>query len=204
MLLRGTFRPMDDLMEDHSGVCSQRRGFLKAAGAVTGSLALGPAMAGGVPKLADTASERCLTMYAPHTGEMIRMVYWTPADGYVEESITEISHVMRDRRSNEVKRIDPVLLDQIYALQLQLRPRQPIHMLSGYRSPATNAKLRRTNKGVARASLHMRGMAADIRMPDRDFKQLHRAALDLQGGGVGRYRRSKFIHLDTGPVRSWG
>ena len=154
--------------------------------------------------LAAAKQERHLTLFAPNTSEMIRMVYWTPSEGYIEDSIAEISQVMRDRHSGDVKRIDPQLFDLIHRLQTTLEPRQPIHVLSGYRSPATNERLRRTRRGVARDSLHMRGMAADIRMPDRDFGELHRAALALQGGGVGRYRRSRFIHLDTGPVRSWG
>jgi uncharacterized protein YcbK (DUF882 family) len=135
---------------------------------------------------------------------MIRMVYWTPSDGYIPESMHEISQVMRDRHDGSMKKIDQKLLDQIYALQLKLQPKQPIHILCGYRSPATNAQLRRNRRGVAKDSLHMRGQAADIRMPDRDFNQLHRAALSLEAGGVGRYRRSRFIHLDTGPVRNWG
>lgn len=203
MLLRGTLHLLNGLTEEtrESGAKPEarinRRGFLQTAALAVGGLTVGPAFAG-------ISKERHLTLYAPHTGEMIRMVYWTPDDNYIDDSINEISYVMRDRRSDEVKRIDPALLDQIHALQNVLKPKQPIHMLSGYRSPATNAKLRRTNRGVARASLHMQGMAVDIRMPDRSFNDLYKAALSLKAGGLGRYRRSRFVHLDTGPVRSWG
>lgn len=173
-----------------------RRKFLQLSAATTGLFAAVPAFA--------LNKERCLTIYSPNTGETIRLVYWTPSDGYINESIREISHTMRDRHNNAVKIIDTKLLDQMYALQTKLHPRQPIHMLSGYRSPETNARLRRTNKGVAKESYHMKGMAVDIRMPDRDFSQLHRAAISLKSGGVGRYRRSRFVHIDTGPVRRWG
>lgn len=199
MLLRGSIQSLNSLTDDlEAAPCLKRRGFLQvAAAAALGGIASGPAWA-------ESNTERCLSIYAPNTGEMIRMVYWTPTDGYIAESITEISNVMRDRHDGSVKKIDKRLLDQIYALQVKLEPKQPIHILCGYRSPNTNAELRRKRRGVAKDSLHMRGQAADIRMTDRDFNQLHKAALSLHAGGVGRYRRSGFIHLDTGTVRNWG
>lgn len=185
----------------HGGL--QRRRFLQGLlGAGAGLTAAGSLLTTSSALAAD--HDRKLSLYAPATGETIRLVYWAPGEGYIEQSLQEISHVMRDRRNGEVKRIDPKLLDAIYTLQLQLQPREPVHMLSGYRSPQTNEMLRRRNRGVARNSLHMRGMAVDIRMPDRKFTHLHKAALELQAGGVGRYRRSGFIHLDTGAVRRWG
>ena len=202
MLLRGEFQSLNSLNnlteEQNNTLCLSRRGFLQVAAAAAGSLVAGPVLAGLKDK------ERCISVYAPNTGEMLRMVYWTPADGYIDESVRELSQLMRDRHDGTIKLIDAQLIDQLYTLQLQLQPRQPMHVLCGYRSPRTNAKLRRTNRGVARDSLHMRGQAADIRMPDRDFRTLHRAAMSLKAGGVGRYRRSRFVHLDSGPVRSWG
>lgn len=199
MFLRGSIHSLNNLMDEQEATpCLSRRGFLQVTAAATA----GGLFSGSV--WAKSNSERCISVYSPNTGEMIRMVYWTPTEDYIEESISEISHVMRDRHNGSVKRIDKRLLDQIYALQLKLEPKQPIHILCGYRSPSTNANMRRHRRGVAKDSLHMRGQAADIRMPDRDFSQLHRAALSLQAGGVGRYRRSRFIHLDTGAVRNWG
>ena len=196
MLLKGALQ-LGSLKEEHLTTPRlNRRQALQLGAAAAGVMAFGSAFA--------KSTERCLSIYAPNTGEMIRLVYWTPTEGYIDESLNEISKVMRDRHNGAVKRIDPKLLDQIYGLQLKLNPKQPIHLLCGYRSPQTNARLRRTNRGVARDSLHMRGMAADIRMPDRDYHQLHRAALAMRSGGVGRYRRSRFLHLDTGPVRNWG
>ena len=138
MLLRGSIQSLNSLTDDSEATpCLSRRGFLQvAATAAMGSLATGPAWA-------KSNTERCLSIYAPNTGEMIRMVYWTPTEGYITESVDEISHVMRDRHNGSVKKIDKRLLDQIYALQLKLEPKQPIHILCGYRSPSTNAQLRR-------------------------------------------------------------
>lgn len=200
MLLRGAIKSLFDVADDaitsETGTDVNRRTFLKYSAATAGVLATAPAFA--------LNKERCLSIYSPNTGETIRLVYWTPSEGYLSESIQEISLTMRDRHNDKVKLIDPKLLDQMYALQSMVRPRQPMHMLSGYRSPETNAMLRRRSKGVAKESYHMKGMAVDIRMPDRDYTSLHRAALSLHAGGVGRYRRSRFLHIDTGPVRTWG
>ena len=198
MLLRGAFSPTNDLTEESIAHLDRRR-FLQLGTAALAGLAIAPQLA-----LADSNSERCLTIYMPHTGETMRSIYWAPGEGYIKESIQELSHLLRDRHNDKVIDVDPSLIDQLYALKLQLQPRQPIHVLSGYRSPETNARLRRRSRGVAKNSLHMRGMAADIRMPDRDLRQVHKAALALKAGGVGRYRRSNFVHLDSGPVRRWG
>lgn len=181
-----------------------RRLFLKTSAKALGvGVGLGSGLLSINPAFA-AQKERCLALFCPNTGETIRLVYWVPDEGYISESIKEISITMRDRRDGNVKLIDPKLLDQMYALQEKLHPREPIHMLCGYRSPRTNAMLRKRNRGVAKASYHMKGMAVDMRMPGRSLSDLHRAALSLHAGGVGRYRRSRFVHLDTGPVRTWG
>ena len=182
----------DDSSAPHLG----RRRFLQLSAAGLGILATGPALA--------LNKERCLSLYCAHTGETLRLVYWTPTEGYLSESIQEISYTLRDHRNDLVKRIDTKLLDALYTLQLKLEAHRPTLVLSGYRSPQTNAMLRRQSRGVAKDSYHMYGKAVDIRMPGRDFNDLHRAAVSLQAGGVGRYRRSQFVHLDTGPVRHWG
>ncbi|MDX1654536.1 MAG: DUF882 domain-containing protein [Candidatus Competibacteraceae bacterium] len=157
------------------------------------------------PALAKVAGiqerERLLSIYNAHTGESLKLVYWAPGDGYLNQSLKEISWVLRDRRTDEVELIDPALLDQLYALRLQLNSRETFHILSGYRSPRTNEMLRRNGHGVAKNSFHMQGRAVDIRLPGRDVSQVRRAALSLQAGGVGSYR--SFVHIDTGPVRSW-
>jgi len=201
MLLRGLFQSMNNLTDEHTALPSlDRRGFLKAA-AATAAVSAGVITA---PAIAKASGERCLSVFCPNTGETMRVIYWTPTDGYISESIAEISYAMRDRHNNLVKRIDSRLLDQMYSLQQKVRPRQPMHILCGYRSPQTNARLRRIKRGVAKESYHMKGMAVDIRVPDRDYNTIHRAALSLHSGGVGRYRRARFVHLDSGPVRHWG
>lgn len=147
--------------------------------------------------------ERILSFYNIHTGEKLKnAVYW--ANGcYVEETIEDIKVLLRDFRQNEVGEIDPALLDQIFALRKTLQVRSPVHIISGYRSPATNEMLAQRNGGVAKRSLHMDGRAVDLRIPGYDLREVRRAALNMQRGGVGFYPRSDFVHIDTGPVRSW-
>ncbi len=116
----------------------------------------------------------------------------------------EIARVLRDHRNGEVHPIDDAVLDQLVALRAVLGLRQPFHVISGFRSPASNAQLAADGRGVARNSLHTQGRAIDIRAPGLDLHALHRAALDLQAGGVGLYARSGFVHVDSGRVRRWG
>lgn len=182
------------------GMVMNRRRVLKLAVAGVSTLlaATSPAAV-----LIPADRERLLSVYAPNTGEILRLAYWIPGEGYLSQSIREMSHFMRDHRTDQVKPIDPELLDMLYQLQRQLQPRQPIQILSGYRSPETNALLRQRSRNVAPNSWHMRAKAVDIRMPDRHLSDVHRAALALQAGGVGCYERSQFIHIDTGPLRRW-
>ena len=111
---------------------------------------------------------------------------------------------MRDWRQNEVKLVDRRTIDIIAASQTLLETSQPFQLLSGYRSPRTNAMLRRQSRSVARKSLHMTAQAADLRMSGRSVRQISRAALSCRSGGVGRYSRSNFVHMDCGPLRTWG
>jgi uncharacterized protein YcbK (DUF882 family) len=177
-----------------------RRGFLKA-GALASLVSLVPASlrAGTTHAL---APERALSFYNTHTGESLKAVYWTEGT-YVSEILNEISHIMRDHRTDEVLAIDPQLLDLLHDLSIKTGNRRPFHIISGYRSPATNALLRKRNRGVAKRSLHVTGQAVDIRLPGYKLSALRRAAIRLQGGGVGYYPRSKFVHIDVGPVRYW-
>ena len=112
--------------------------------------------------------------------------------------------MLRDFRNGQTHAIDPRLLDLLDALSARVETRSPFHVISGFRSPQTNAMLRRRSSGVAHDSLHMKGLAIDIRLADVDLPRLHKAALSLQGGGVGYYPSSDFVHVDVGPVRRWG
>ena len=167
-----------------------------------GSLAVaGASMLGGVRAFA-AAPVRELGFLNLHTGERLRVPYWENGR-YLRDALGEINHVLRDHRTNLVHAIDTGLLDLLGRLQAQLGNSRNFEVISGYRSPASNALLRARSRGVAQSSQHMLGKAIDIRLPGSDLLGLHRAAVMLKGGGVGLYRASNFIHLDTGRVRYW-
>ncbi len=175
-----------------------RRTFLQGL-TVAGSTLLAPAaMARAI-----TSEERRLSLYNLHTGEHLTTTYW--ADGaYIKSELAAVDQLLRDHRNDQVSRIDPKLLDRLYNLQLQLGKSGTYQVISGYRSPASNAKLHKaSNGGVAKRSLHMQGRAIDIRLPGVELKQLRQAALQQKAGGVGYYQRSNFVHLDTGRTRFW-
>ena len=148
------------------------------------------------------ASERRLSLQNLHTGERVDQPYWMQGS-YLPESLSAINTVLRDHRSGEVYPIDPGLLDLLSALQHRVGSLQGYHVISGYRSPASNAKLQAASSGVAKRSLHMQGKAIDIRLPGVQLARLHRAAREMKAGGVGLYTGSNFIHVDTGRVRYW-
>ena len=177
---------------------TNRRGFLKLAAGGLGALAWGPEILHAAVR-----RERYLAFYNPNTGETIRQVYWTPRDGYIRESIKTISWGLRDHHNNQVKAFDVNVLDQLYALQLQLGTRAPVHVISAYRSPMTNGALHERYRGVARNSYHIQAMALDIRLSGGGIADLYRAARGLGAGGVGYYPRSNFVHIDSCPVRYW-
>ena len=142
-------------------------------------------------------------MYSGRTGERIDMVYWIDGD-YIKEAVKEVNHFMRDWRTDQVKGIDLRALDIMAAAHNLLDVNEPYMLLSGYRSAQTNAMLRRRSRGVAKNSLHVKGQAADLRLSSRSVSQIFRAAAACRAGGVGRYSRSNFVHMDCGVVRTWG
>ncbi len=145
---------------------------------------------------------RKLSFYNLHTDETLTTVYW--ADGkYVPEALSEINYILRDFRRNAVKPIDARLLDLLHALRANLDTNAAFQVISGYRSPLTNAMLRRASEGVAAHSLHLKGQAIDLRVPGRELSLVRDAALALRGGGVGYYPRSDFVHVDVGRIRTW-
>jgi uncharacterized protein YcbK (DUF882 family) len=172
----------------------ERRRFVFGAGV---SLILpSPALAG--------SSARSLAFENIHTGEKVKVDYWV-GGAYQPQALAEVDRVLRDFRTGEVHPISPPLLDLLADLRLQLETAEPISIISGYRSSLTNAMLRgaREHSGVATKSLHMRGMAVDLRIRGRALASLHKAALSLRGGGVGYYPTSDFVHMDVGRVRTW-
>jgi uncharacterized protein YcbK (DUF882 family) len=148
------------------------------------------------------ARSRSLSFYNLHTTEKLTTVYWS--DGrYVPESLTEINRALRDYRTGDIYEISPHLLDTLCELRFRLETTEPFELISGYRSPVTNAMLRSQGHSVAENSLHTKGMAADVRIPGRSLTLLRRTAISLQAGGVGYYPESQFVHIDVGRVRTW-
>ncbi len=145
---------------------------------------------------------RALAFRNLHTGETVEVVYWV--GGRLDpDALREIDWVLRDFRTGEARPIDRRLLDLLWRLRSALDTTEPYEVISGYRSPATNAMLRRSGRGVARGSLHVRAMAIDVRIPDRSLTDLRDAALGLRLGGVGYYPASGFVHVDVGRFRVW-
>lgn len=190
-----------------------RRHLLKFVGGtlLNGALVGGGAAALMMPASATTLTSpptsrasdaRRLSFVNTHTGETFAGAYWE-AGNYVPDAMAAINHVMRDHRSGETRDIDPRLLDQLHTLKGAVETQTPYQIISGYRSPASNAALHEGSSGVATRSLHMQGRAIDIRIRGIDTARLRDAALGLSAGGVGYYQASDFIHVDTGRVRRW-
>ncbi len=146
---------------------------------------------------------RRLAMYAGRTGESINTIYWIEGE-YIKEALAEINYFMRDARVDQQKAIDTRTLDIMAAAHSLLDAQEPYMMLSGYRSPQTNAMLRSRSSGVAKNSLHLKGQAADLRLDSRSVNQIFKAASACKAGGVGKYSGSNFVHMDCGAVRTWG
>jgi uncharacterized protein YcbK (DUF882 family) len=146
--------------------------------------------------------ERSLSLYNPNTRESLHTTYWSNGK-YLQKALSDINHILRDRRTGEIKQINTRLLDLLNAIGMELKTQKPFHIISGYRSRRTNALLRKCGKRAAKNSLHIQGKAVDIRLPGYRLSALRRAAFKLKGGGVGYYPRSRFVHIDVGPIRYW-
>ncbi len=146
---------------------------------------------------------RRLTLVNSATQEHQTVDYWVKGR-YITDALRSISHLLRDRHDGSVHIIDPRLVDVMYGIFRMTGACSPVQIVCGYRSPRTNARLRIHHRGVASHSLHMQGKAVDIRMSGCGLSSLHSAALSLRAGGVGYYPSSNFVHVDTGPVRTWG
>jgi uncharacterized protein YcbK (DUF882 family) len=169
---------------------------LGAAGTVPATVA-DAAAAGG------RRAESRLRLFNTHTGERVDVAFRSGAS-YLPEGLAELASHLRDFRRNESRELDPRLYDLLADLAAAVgRPDAEFHVISGYRSPATNSMLRERSLGVAQRSLHMEGRAIDVRLPGVPTAVLRDAALKLARGGVGYYAESDFIHVDTGRVRRW-
>ena len=193
-------------MDDRNATGLHRRAFLGiGAVAAAGALMPGSAYAAAKAPAARKAPERVLSFFNTHTGERLKTAYCCGGE-YQPEALSQVNHILRDFRMNEVKPIDPKLLDLLHELGGTLETDQPFHIISGYRSPRTNSLLRDRGgaaTGVASHSLHMVGQAIDIRVPGVKLDQLRGAARSLKIGGVGFYPDLNFVHVDVGRVRYW-
>lgn len=145
---------------------------------------------------------RELTFKNMHTGEKFSGEYWENGR-YLSDSFREIKKVMRDHRTGDQFPIDPRLIDIMFVLHKRMETDRPYEVFSGYRSPKTNAKLRKMSFGVAKKSLHMQGQAVDLSVEGVRLSAVRKEAIKLKAGGVGYYPSSGFLHIDTGRVRQW-
>ena len=145
---------------------------------------------------------KTLSFEHTHTGEKLRLTYFERGN-YIKDALQEINYLLRDFRTDDIQPIDTALLDQLFDLKQTLSLNKPYHIISGYRSPFTNARLRKHSHGVAEHSFHMQGRAIDIRVERVSSKMIRNAALTMAQGGVGYYPRNNFVHLDSGRFRTW-
>lgn len=184
-----------------------RRGLLRASLAVAGGLVAAPTGFGVIAFDAANAAplpEKRIAFRNTHNNETVDARFFGP-NGFDRQGLAEINHGLRDWRTNEVTEMDPALIVLLATLRdtLEVSPRNRFDIISGYRSPKTNAALHERSSGVASKSQHMLGKATDIALPGVPLARVHQAALALKRGGVGFYPSSGFVHVDTGRVRNW-
>lgn len=176
-----------------------RRQFLRlgAAAAACGAFMPAASFAASIGTV-----ERKLAFHNLHTGERLSVAYFSNGT-YRQQALNDINEILRDWRTGEVKEMDVRLVDLLWELHQRLGSTKSFDVISGYRSPKTNATLASASDGVAKKSLHMQGMAIDIALPDKKLKRVREAAIDMRRGGVGYYPKSGFVHVDVGRVRFW-
>lgn len=178
---------------------AKRREVIRAGLGGLAALALAPAAAAA--QVAGGGA-RVLRIRRVQTGESFEGVYWR--DGrYDRDALRRLDVIFRDPSMDEATPMDPRLFDVLHTIARHLSSDEHYEVISGYRAPETNAARARQSRRVSRVSLHMSGMAADVRLPGRQAMAIARAAADMQIGGVGLYRRDGFVHLDCGPARRW-
>ena len=178
-----------------------RRAFI--GGMAIGLTAASPGFAAVPAILTGAGDYRALNVINGHTDERLNCVYWIDGQ-YVPEALEAFNYILRDWRENRVKSIDPRTLDIMAATHGLLECSEPFHIISGYRTARTNNMLRGRSRNVASKSYHIEAMAVDLSLKTREVFQVAAAAKSLGAGGVGKYSKSKFTHVDCGPVRQWG
>jgi uncharacterized protein YcbK (DUF882 family) len=168
---------------------------------LVGSLGAAAALSRASRGFAGVEAHR-LSFYHIHTGEKLAVTYREHGE-LVPQALAAVNHYLRDFRNEQTHDIDVGLLDRLHALFTAFDERGNFEVISGYRSPQTNAALRHVTTGVAERSLHIEGRAIDVRLTSAKTAALRDAALALKAGGVGYYPDSNFVHIDTGNIRSW-
>lgn len=188
---------MSEKHQENSNIQLSRRSFLTSIAGAAITMTAPNVIASAAP-----ARDRELAFYNTHTGEKLSATFWSDGN-YLDDGIDEINWILRDHRAGIANPIDPKLLDLLHQLQAKVEHQGEFHIISGYRSPATNDMLNKRSSGVAKRSYHMQGKAIDVRLPGFDSSKLRKAAISLKSGGVGYYSSSNFVHLDVGRVRYW-
>lgn len=197
---------LNRMNRDSDALAFGRNKLLRSLLLRTGLLSAAVGLLLGSCKTAASASiepEYRLRLYHTHTQERLDLVY-RRGNHYLPDAIEKLDEFLRDHRTGDVRELAPGLFDLLHDLTLALHdPGAEIDIVCGYRTPGSNAFLRRTSSGVAAHSLHIQGEAIDIRIPGISTSQLRNAALALHRGGVGYYPKSEFVHVDVGRVRRW-
>jgi len=197
---------MDNEQKQLLGEGLNRRDLLKVG--FTGMLSALPLLAlGGLPAQASTFAVPKMDAFNidfrnQHTGETFSGAYRIGGK-YLPDAFEQINSILRDFRTGEVFPVDPRIIDILYMSHRKAGATAPFEILSGYRSPRTNSMLRRHSEGVAQHSLHLTGQAVDVRLPGYSTRKLRNVAVKIRAGGVGYYKNSNFVHMDTGKVRTW-
>ncbi len=188
---------IDNQSDSEQGI--SRRNVL-GLGLLTAAAAIVPS--GVFAAVKGASEERIICFHNVYTKENLETTYWRDGS-YLPDELAKINHLFRDIRTGSVKPINKDLIDLLHSVQQKLIITEPFHIISGYRTPRSNAILRKNNKGAAKNSMHMYGKAVDIRVPGYSLKGIRRAAMKFHSGGVGYYPRSEFVHIDVGNVRYW-
>ena len=151
---------------------------------------------------ADVGQARSIAFYHTHTGERLEVVYFSEGH-YSEAALNRINHFLRDFRTGDEAVVDPATLDIVHDVQQSAGFQGEVHIVSAYRSEKTNEMLRQKTNGVAKKSQHIEGKAIDFRLPGIDTTTIRDSARGLKRGGVGYYKQSECIHVDSGRVRYW-
>lgn len=187
----------NETVEQSYKTCDRAKRNLLRSFAAAGVIAAAPFYANAANVNRGAGDIRKITMRNDRTGELLDMVYWVEGQ-YIPEALNAVNYFFRDWRSGAIKNIDPHEVDIIAASHRVLQTNEPFLLISGYRTTKTNRQI-----GGARNSYHTRGQAADLRLQSRSVSQMAKAARRINAGGVGTYYRSNFIHMDSGPIRSW-